>query len=294
LVGGLRSWKEEELIEKRGGISLVVRIQQKLEGFVSIEFTWTGAEKSFSEILKVFGNLPIPPYLNRATQASDWQQYQTVYSRAEGSVAAPTAGLHFTPRVFNRLKMAGIKEAKVILHVGAGTFQPVKSERLEGHRMHAEYIEFDADFVKQLLVQSPKPIIAVGTTSLRTIESMYWMGLKAAAFPEANLEFLEVNQWEPYDLDLPILSAEQSLQHLLRWMEHHQCVDIVCRTRILIAPPYQLKLAGGIITNFHQPQSTLLLLISAIVGAQWRDIYDYALTHQFRFLSYGDSSLLLK
>lgn len=293
LVGGLRSWKEDILAQERHGIQLSARILERLEGFVSIEFSWS-EKKSFSEILEHFGNLPIPPYLNRATEASDLKQYQTVYSKQEGSVAAPTAGLHFTEKVFQKLEAANVQRAQLVLHVGAGTFQPVKAEKLEGHNMHAEYLEVERSFIEQLIQKREDPIIAVGTTSLRTLESLYWMGVKAAVNPNISLEELEVQQWDPYNESSRLISKTEALIALLNWMLNNKSQRLVCRTRILIAPPYDLKVATGIVTNFHQPQSTLLLLIAAIVGEAWRDIYNYALDHNFRFLSYGDSSLLLK
>jgi S-adenosylmethionine:tRNA ribosyltransferase-isomerase len=294
LVGNLRSWKEEVLSITKETITLQARLDEKQKGSVLITFEWTPAGKTFEEIVAHFGQLPIPPYLNRATEESDLINYQTAYARVKGSVAAPTAGLHFTEPLLEELKEAGFGIEKLVLHVGAGTFLPVKSDTLEGHDMHAEFMEVHVDLIQGLATLSDQLIVAVGTTSLRSLESLYWMGLKSFQNPDAVLSDLEVQQWDPYREDLPVLSLAQSLSALVAWMTKNKKQVLICKTRILIAPPYTLKVAGGIITNFHQPQSTLLLLIAAVVGDKWRSIYDYALAHDFRFLSYGDSSLLLK
>ncbi|MBX3162868.1 MAG: S-adenosylmethionine:tRNA ribosyltransferase-isomerase [Bacteroidetes bacterium] len=293
LVGNLKRWKEDELHIQKNNISLHAKIAERKTTHVVIDFFWTPEHISFAEVLEQFGNLPIPPYLNRESETIDTARYQTIYAKHEGSVAAPTAGLHFTDDVFNSLKEKSVETLSVTLHVGAGTFKPVKSETMSGHDMHAEWIDVDLETIKKLQ-QHEHNIIAVGTTSLRTIETLYWLGVKATLNKNATLEELEIKQWEVYDLPQQNLSAKESLQALIDWLEKNNLQKLLCRTQILIAPPYQLKLAHGIITNFHQPQSTLLLLISAVVGNKWREIYDYALSHNFRFLSYGDSSLLLK
>ncbi|MBL7932471.1 MAG: S-adenosylmethionine:tRNA ribosyltransferase-isomerase, partial [Bacteroidia bacterium] len=248
---------------------------------------------SFSEILDCFGEVPIPPYMNRESEISDKERYQTIYAAKEGSVAAPTAGLHFTAEVLKDLRKKSIAELNVTLHVGAGTFKPVKSGTMQGHEMHSEWIEVNKETIEKLK-EGNRKIIAVGTTSLRTIESLYWMGLKALKAPGADIKELEIRQWDAYKYEADGVSTAESLQALCAWMSERKLKALVCNTQILIAPPYKLKVADGLITNFHQPQSTLLLLVAAILGDKWREVYDYALAHDFRFLSYGDSSLLLK
>ncbi len=294
MVGHLKSWKEEELLLNVQGLELRAKKVGRAGALVIIEFNWQPADLSFAEVLQKCGQLPIPPYLNRATEQSDLQHYQTVYNKKDGSVAAPTAGLHFTAEVFSKLNEKQIELAQLVLHVGAGTFQPVKSEKIAGHEMHAEYLEVTRDLVQRLCGNESRKIISVGTTSLRSLESLYWMGCKAYRNKGASLSDLEVEQWDAYDEHLSGISKSTALQSLLDWMDEKNLSTLICKTRILIAPPYQLKIAGGLITNFHQPQSTLLLLIAAVLGPQWRTIYEYALAHNFRFLSYGDSSLLLK
>ena len=294
MVGHLKSWKEEILQLVAGDVQVQAKKIAREGALVDIEFSWTPAEYNFAQVLEICGQLPIPPYLNRATEESDTQQYQTVYSRKEGSVAAPTAGLHFTSEVFKALEEKEIQVSQLVLHVGAGTFQPVKAEKIADHHMHAEYIEVSRQLIKRLLDTAEELVIAVGTTSLRSLESLYWMGCKVVRTTNISIEELEVQQWEAYSGDYTGISKSQSLKALLRWMNEHDLETLVCKTRILIAPPYDLKIAAGIITNFHQPQSTLLLLIAAVIGNNWRAVYDYALAHDFRFLSYGDSSLLLK
>ncbi len=294
LVGNLKRWKHEDLSLTRNGITLFAKLIERKEQHVLVEFYWQPGELHFSEILEVVGNTPIPPYIKRKSDETDLDRYQTIYANSEGSVAAPTAGLHFTENVFKKLEQKAIRSLSVTLHVGAGTFKPVKSESMLGHEMHSEWIDVEMKTIKELLKNEEKKIIAVGTTSLRTLESLYWMGLKAFLNKDATLADLEVKQWEAYTLEEKKISSKQSLQALSDWMAQHRMDRLVCHTQILIARPYELKIAKGIITNFHQPQSTLLLLISAIVGDKWREIYRYALDHGFRFLSYGDSSLLLK
>jgi S-adenosylmethionine:tRNA ribosyltransferase-isomerase len=237
--------------------------------------------------------MPIPPYIKRNSAIIDKSRYQTIYSDKIGSVAAPTAGLHFTKEVLNEINKKEIKTHAISLHVGAGTFKPVKSKMMQGHNMHSEWIEVELKLIIDL-IENKKKIISVGTTSLRVIESLYWMGLKTYKNNLITLVDLEIKQWEVYDLDDDKITPNQCLQALAKWMQKNKLEKLICRTQILIAPPYQLKICDGIITNFHQPQSTLLLLISAIVGENWKKIYQYAIQNDFRFLSYGDSSLLLK
>jgi S-adenosylmethionine:tRNA ribosyltransferase-isomerase len=239
------------------------------------------------------GELPIPPYLNRESQESDKTTYQTVYSKIKGSVAAPTAGLHFTERVLQAIDAHGIEREEVTLHVGAGTFRPVKSDTIGEHPMHTEYIAVRRHTVERLLAHGGEAI-AIGTTSVRTLESLYYMGLKVLRNPDIDEDALHVNQWEPYEetSDAPVGSME-SLQALLDWMVRRELTVLHSSTQIIIAPGYDYKIVKMLVTNFHQPQSTLLLLVSAFVQGDWHRIYDYALAHGFRFLSYGDSSLLI-
>lgn len=257
-----------------------------------IELEWTG-NVSFAEVIDVMGELPIPPYLNRETQESDKTTYQTVYSKIKGSVAAPTAGLHFTERVLSDIDARGIEREEVTLHVGAGTFRPVKSETIGDHPMHTEYIAVRRHTIERLLAHNGEAI-AVGTTSVRTLESLYYMGLKVLQNPDIAEDQLHVNQWEPYEE--PKAKSQKTkavLQALLDWMLRNELTVLHSSTQIIIAPGYDYKIVKMLITNFHQPQSTLLLLVSAFVHGDWHKIYDYALAHDFRFLSYGDSSLLI-
>ena len=295
LVGNLKKWKEGSLkreIEVRGSRLTISATRGELHGTSHrIDFEWDG-DVSFAEIIDVMGELPIPPYLNRETEESDKTTYQTVYSKIKGSVAAPTAGLHFTPEVLAALDAHGIEREELTLHVGAGTFKPVKSEEIEGHEMHTEFISVRRETI-QKLIDHHAQAIAVGTTSVRTLESLYFMGLKVMQNSDLSESELHVSQWEPYGQDVPEVSAEASLQALASWMDRHQLKVLHSSTQIIIAPGYEYRIVKMLITNFHQPQSTLLLLVSAFVKGDWHRIYDYALSHDFRFLSYGDSSLLI-
>ena len=298
LVGNQKKWKEGTLcrVIDVKGTSIEVRATRKGEHGTSqwIDFEWTGGV-SFAEILDAMGELPIPPYLNRETQESDKTTYQTVYSKIKGSVAAPTAGLHFTERVLSAVDEHGIEREEVTLHVGAGTFKPVKSETIGEHAMHTEYIAVRRHTIERLLAHGGSAI-AVGTTSVRTLESLYYMGLKVMRNPDIKEEQLHVNQWEPYqetDGEQKEVSSLEALQALLDWMVSHELTVLHSSTQIIIAPGYTYKIVKMLVTNFHQPQSTLLLLVSAFVHGDWHKIYDYALAHDFRFLSYGDSSLLI-
>lgn len=294
LVGNLKKWKEGTLrreIEIKGQQVVVTATRGSIHGTSHrIDFEWTGGF-SFAEIIDAMGELPIPPYLNRETQESDKTTYQTVYSKIKGSVAAPTAGLHFTPEVLAAVDAHGIEREELTLHVGAGTFKPVKSEEIQGHEMHTEYISVRRDTIRKLLAHDGCAI-AVGTTSVRTLESLYYMGLKVMQNPEASEDDLHVNQWEPYDTDTQVSTVE-SLTALGAWMDAHGLEVLHSSTQIIIAPGYNYHIVKMLVTNFHQPQSTLLLLVSAFVKGDWHKIYDYALANDFRFLSYGDSSLLI-
>jgi S-adenosylmethionine:tRNA ribosyltransferase-isomerase len=294
LVGNLKKWKDEELSTTINGFTLNVKLIEKRTEDVVVEFTWQPIDLCFAEVLEKIGAMPIPPYLKRKSEESDSVRYQTIYAQINGSVAAPTAGLHFTPQVEEQLRQKNIESLYVTLHVGAGTFKPVKSSTLDAHDMHHEWIDVSREVLHFLLNSQDKPKIAVGTTSLRTLESLYWMGVKAFYNHEIKLHDLEIAQWDVYNFNEKLITVSESLQALINWLDKIKLSRLTCKTQILLAPPYKLKLADGIITNFHQPQSTLLLLISCIVGDKWKVIYNYALQNNFRFLSYGDSSLLLK
>lgn len=296
LVGNQKKWKEGNVLRRKLEIrneELEMKALRLGEVGTSqlIRFEWDG-DVSFAEIIDVAGELPIPPYLNRETQESDKTTYQTVYSKIKGSVAAPTAGLHFTEKVLADLDNHGIEREELTLHVGAGTFRPVKSETIGEHPMHTEYIAVRRHTIERLIAYEGQAI-AVGTTSVRTLESLYYMGLKVMANPDLTEEQLHVNQWEPYEGNGKEEAVSVVLQALLDWMDRHALTVLHSSTQIIIAPGYDYKIVKMLVTNFHQPQSTLLLLVSAFVKGNWRCIYDYALSHDFRFLSYGDSSLLI-
>lgn len=296
LVGNLKKWKEGPLCKEVtvNGETVILKAQKKQTCGDShlIEFTWDHPTCTFADLLDAAGVLPIPPYLHRETEKSDLQTYQTVYSKIKGSVAAPTAGLHFTPEVLNDLDSKGFGREELTLHVGAGTFKPVKSETIEGHEMHTEFISVSRSSIQRIIENLGK-IVAVGTTSVRTLESLYYIGVTLALKPEATAEELVVKQWMPYEEANNRLTAAEVLQNILIYLDKHHTDKLVTATQIIIAPGYTFRVVRGIVTNFHQPKSTLLLLISAFVKGDWKNIYDYALDHDFRFLSYGDSSLLL-
>lgn len=296
LVGNLKKWKEGTLSKtifiKDQPVVLTADKKKPHGDTHLIEFTWDNETYTFADILDAAGVLPIPPYLHRETEKSDLQTYQTVYSKIKGSVAAPTAGLHFTSEVLADIDARGIGREEVTLHVGAGTFKPVKSDTIEGHEMHTEFISVRRSSIERIKSNLGN-IIAVGTTSVRTLESLYYMGVILDNNPEATSEDLVVKQWMPYDMNNNRLTAERSLQNILDYLDKHDADTLVTATQIIIAPGYEFKIVKGIVTNFHQPKSTLLLLISAFVKGNWKSIYEYALEHDFRFLSYGDSSLLI-
>lgn len=297
LVGNAKKWKEGTLkreVEMDGQVVTFCASKDDRAAGKIITFTWDNERYSFAEMIDAIGDLPIPPYLNRETEESDKTTYQTVYSKIKGSVAAPTAGLHFTDEVLSAIDTQGVDREEVTLHVGAGTFKPVKSEIIEGHEMHTEFISVKRQVIEKLLAHDCSAI-AVGTTSVRTLESLYYMGLKLHDNPNLTEEELHVNQWEPYEVAEQgrEISCTEALQALLRYMDEHRMTTLHSSTQIIIAPGYDYKIVKMLVTNFHQPQSTLLLLVSAFVKGDWRRIYDYALAHDFRFLSYGDSSLLI-
>ena len=295
MVGNLKKWKEgmlrREMTVKGKPLTLTAERGECHGTSHWVNFRWNNPEVTFADILEVFGELPIPPYLNRETQESDKETYQTVYSKIKGSVAAPTAGLHFTPRVLDALRNKGVELEELTLHVGAGTFKPVKSEEIEGHEMHTEYISVNKRTIEKLIAHGGHAI-AVGTTSVRTLESLYYIGVAISRNPDANQEELHVQQWMPYE-EKNGIGTIQALQHILDYLNRHHMEALHTSTQIIIAPGYEYKIVKKMVTNFHQPQSTLLLLVSAFVKGDWRKIYDYALEHDFRFLSYGDSSLLI-
>jgi S-adenosylmethionine:tRNA ribosyltransferase-isomerase len=299
LIGGASKWKRGQYLLKKiilpgGEGSIKAEYLEKLGDKFAIRISWTPAELSFAEILHYGGTVPLPPYLKREPELADRTRYQTVYAYAKGSVASPTAGLHFTEEIFKKLQAKRIATGYVTLHVGAGTFKPVKTERLEFHDMHAEWIDLDIASVRLIHEHADRQIVAVGTTSLRTIESLYWIGLKLYQDNQVDSRELIVKQWDPYDSVKNTITAPDALNLIIEWMENKKVSRLITKTEILIAPGYQMKIAKGLVTNFHQPNSTLLLLVAAFAGNKWKQIYDYALKNDFRFLSYGDGCLLLR
>lgn len=295
MIGNLKRWKEGPLtrtVDVKGHrVTLSARKGEERGTSFLVHFEWNDKTFTFADILEAVGELPIPPYLNRETQESDKTTYQTVYSKIKGSVAAPTAGLHFTERVLHDIDEAGIDREELTLHVGAGTFKPVKSEEISGHEMHSEYIVVKRQTIEKLIKHGGEAI-AVGTTSVRTLESLFYIGVKLADNPEASEYDLRVGQWEPYDKEINLTSVE-ALTNILQYLDRNGLSALHTNTQIMIAPGYKYHIVKRMVTNFHQPQSTLLLLVSAFVKGDWKKIYDYALSHDFRFLSYGDSSLLI-
>lgn len=298
MVGNAKKWKDDETLSLNiGDITLTAQIEMRSREGLHVRFEWQPADLSFAEILQSFGQVPLPPYLNRDADAEDRERYQTIYARFDGSVAAPTAGLHFTDRVFEDFKAKNIENQYVTLHVGSGTFKPVKAETIGNHDMHAEYFDVSLKTIEILrgYILAKKNVIAVGTTTLRTLESTFLMGCKLVINDKLTLQDLEIKQWDAYNPDFEDISPEKSLEALAQWIQKQPQNDrIVAKTQLLIAPPYRVRIADAIVTNFHQPQSTLLLLVAAMIGDDWRKIYDYALKNDFRFLSYGDGSILFK
>ncbi|MBQ5574027.1 MAG: S-adenosylmethionine:tRNA ribosyltransferase-isomerase [Bacteroidaceae bacterium] len=295
LVGNLKRWKEGSLKKNIsiGAKEICVtaeRIESTNNGHI-IKFRWNG-NVTFAELLEATGEIPIPPYLNRESQESDKTTYQTVYSKIKGSVAAPTAGLHFTDTVLSNLDSHNIEREELTLHVGAGTFKPVKSENIAGHEMHTEYIVVRKSTIEKLIAHNGEAI-AVGTTSVRTLESLYYIGVYLSNHPDASEEEMHVQQWTPYNSENNKLTTIESLHHILNYLNNHHLDSLKTSTCIIIVPGYKFHIVKMMVTNFHQPQSTLLLLVSAFVNGNWKEIYNYALENDFRFLSYGDSSLLI-
>ena len=311
MVGNLKKWKEGSLLRTFDVAGSTINFKATMRRDIIdtksggtnywVDFAWDNPQVSFAEILDAVGELPIPPYLNRETQDSDKTTYQTVYSKIKGSVAAPTAGLHFTDKVLAAIDAAGVRREELTLHVGAGTFKPVKSEEIDGHTMHTEYVCVRRDTL-QTLLDYDCCAIAVGTTSVRTLESLYYMGVKLEANPDAAEEDLHVCQWEPYEKadGTPVdgnlidgITPQKAISNIIAWLDKNNLKTLHSSTQIIIAPGYEYKIVKVLVTNFHQPQSTLLLLVSAFLKGDWRNVYDYALSHDFRFLSYGDSSILI-
>lgn len=293
LVGGASKWKDGMVLQLGSDVpkfTLSATIAERRQGSYILHMDWDDASLTFAEVLHHVGKVPLPPYLHRQAEISDETTYQTVYAKEEGSVAAPTAGLHFTNEVLNNLTQKNIETAFVTLHVGAGTFIPVKSETMQQHNMHAEWIEVTRSTILQLAWAAGN-IVAVGTTSLRTIESLYWIGNKLLNGEPLNLHEIAVNQWDPYETKNEN-SVADALHAVIAYMDVHHLERLVTRTQILIAPGYKFRIINGLVTNFHQPESTLLLLVAAMTGEDWRKVYDHAMNNNYRFLSYGDGCLL--
>lgn len=298
LVGGAGKWKGGLLTQTKmvGDTEFVFHasIGEKSDGAFLVDFSWTPADSSFAQVLDLFGDVPLPPYIKRSASEADRERYQTVYARHAGSVAAPTAGLHFTERVMRSLEEKGMSLCYVTLHVGAGTFLPVKSDTMVGHIMHSEWIDVERSTVEAISGRLADGIVAVGTTSVRTLESLYWMGVRVLLRPDTTYAGIALRQWDPYEE--PFVSSDidagQALKALLDWMRLGGYERIVTTTQLIIAPGYRYRLVRALVTNFHQPQSTLLLLVAAALGDDWKSVYAYALDKGFRMLSYGDGSLL--
>ena len=295
LVGNSKRWREGTLrlplkIQGEEAVLSATRLEQ-CDQYSEIEFSWSPSEIPFATVLEAAGEIPLPPYLHRAAEPEDRDRYQTVFARYDGSVAAPTAGLHFTKSLLEQLKAKGFEMDKVTLHVGAGTFKPVSTATIGEHAMHSETIIVNKSLIQNLQRHLGGHIIPVGTTSTRTLESLYWVGMLLEEQGPA-LKSLHVEQWYPYEAH-PELTPQQSLQHILDYLDQHQLSHLEASTALMIAPSYQMKVINGLITNFHQPKSTLLLLVSALIGDRWKDVYLHALEHGYRFLSYGDSCIFL-
>ena len=294
IVGNAKKWKSgktEWTGNENSDLQLFAELLEREEETFLIRFSWTPATASFSEVVEQCGHVPLPPYIHRKEETEDKTAYQTIYAREEGSVAAPTAGLHFTKEVLNALQQQDIELLKLTLHTGAGTFKPVSSETLGDHVMHTEKMQISKQTIQQLRHASQNMRIAVGTTTVRTLESLYWFGVKLLLHPET--EYFFIDQWEVYDeLAKSDITVNQSLDAVLNYMDGKAINQLYGSTKLIITPDYRIRMADVLITNFHQPQSTLLLLVAAFIGEAWKDIYQYALAHDFRFLSYGDACLI--
>jgi S-adenosylmethionine:tRNA ribosyltransferase-isomerase len=294
LIGGASKWKRGQiLIKETHGTRLEARfIEKRSEDFV-VEFSWSPAELSFASVLHQQGSVPLPPYLKRVAVESDAERYQTVYARESGSVAAPTAGLHFSKELLQSLESKKIRSLYLTLHVGAGTFMPVKTDRIADHHMHEEFIEVDAATVEKLIAALQDPVVAVGTTSLRTLETLYWLGYQISRDRNISAHALHLEQWYPYRQSA-VIPASEALQILLEWIKHQPEEKLITKTQLFIVPGYNFRVVKGLITNFHQPHSTLLMLVAAFIGPSWKSAYTFALDNDFRFLSYGDGCLFLR
>ncbi len=294
LVGGAKKWKasllEKILFHNDKEIHFFAKKLNQLDGKFLIEFSWDDATIIFSEILALIGQIPLPPYIVRNTTEEDKDRYQTTYASEEGSVAAPTAGLHFSQALLNKISSNNIALQFLTLHVGAGTFMPVKTELINDHPMHAEFFEIEKKLI-QYLIENTNRLIAVGTTSLRTIESLYWLGIKIIANPNIAASDLHLLQWDAYEVGEKEIPKLEALHAIISWMEKNKFHTLISKTQLMIMPGYRFRMVKGLVTNFHQPKSTLLLIIAAIVGQEWKAIYQHALDHQYRFLSYGDGCL---
>ncbi|MBR4738550.1 MAG: S-adenosylmethionine:tRNA ribosyltransferase-isomerase [Bacteroidales bacterium] len=293
-IGNNKKWKEGPLSGKwkaeSGEFCLTAERRMAVGNAWIVDFCWTGGH-SFAEVIEAAGVIPLPPYLNREAEESDAVRYQTVYALHDGSVAAPTAGLHFTPEVLASLKEKGIGTEYLTLHVGAGTFKPVNTDTIGEHEMHVEKVQVTADNLQHILAHTGRPLIAVGTTSVRTLESLYWFGVMLRDNPD--MKMMHVSQWDPYTLDPQDMSLTEAYNNILRWMENQGTDRLDGETQLMIAPGYRYRVVNGLVTNFHQPKSTLLLLVAALIGDRWHECYRYALDHGFRFLSYGDSCFFM-
>ena len=294
LVGGAKKWKSEflqkELFYDDIKILLSAKKIAQEEGHFIIEFSWDHPSVVFSEIIALVGQIPLPPYIQRAANETDKDRYQTTYATTEGSVAAPTAGLHFDAPVFNALSAKGIDHKFITLHVGAGTFMPVKVDDFQDHLMHAEFIDVTIQTI-EYLASSSDNVIAVGTTSLRTLESLYWLAIKIRQTPEIDTNEINLLQWDAYTLDHKHSTLHEAMHFLKEWMLEKKLNTLIATTQLMVKPGYQFKVCKGLITNFHQPKSTLLLIIAAIAGDEWKTVYQHALANEYRFLSYGDGCL---
>lgn len=292
MVGGAAKWKDGMTLTLHSGpITVLADLHARNKTDFTIHFRWTPETYTWAEIMEAAGKVPLPPYLGRDAEEGDVQTYQTLFAKHEGSVAAPTASLHFTPGVVDNLQEMGIRTVTVTLHVGAGTFRPLKGEVAGDHEMHGEWIEVSAATIDALIATGESPVIAGGTTALRTLESLFWLGCKVSSNRDITPGELKVAQWEWCDSPSSF-TKESALRALQEWLAARQLSRLITRTEILITPGYKFRVVDALITNFHQPGSTLLLLVAAFIGDRWKDVYEYALAHEFRFLSYGDASLL--
>jgi S-adenosylmethionine:tRNA ribosyltransferase-isomerase len=293
LIGGASKWKHGQILRKKIGETLLeARFIEKRTDDFTVEFSWIPVSLPFASVLHQLGTIPLPPYLKRTADSSDAERYQTIYAKESGSVAAPTAGLHFSEKLLRDLSDSGIQTLFLTLHVGAGTFMPVKTDKISDHHMHEEYIEVHEKAIEKLISKMDEPVIAVGTTSLRTLETLFWLGFLISLDKNISAADLHLDQWIPYT-HTPNISAKEALHFLLEWIKREPGNKLITKTSLFIVPGYHFKIVDGLITNFHQPYSTLLLLVAALIGSEWKSVYRWALDHSYRFLSYGDGCLFL-